>query len=118
MRRRLERQARNEDLIRQVNERIERVDREADARGWVPEERYFDFHCECGRGEACEGRLRMTIEEYELVRRQDDRFAVLPGHEDADIERVVEANERFVVVDKRDEVEALVADDPRGATSE
>ncbi len=118
MRRQLERQARNEGLIRNVNEEIERVDKEADARGWVPDEGYFEFHCECGRREACDARVRMTIDEYEVVRGQDDRFAVSPGHEDAEIERVVERNDRFVVVDKLDQVEAVVADDPRGARSE
>jgi hypothetical protein len=40
---------------------------------------------------------RMTIDEYALVRAQDNRF---------------------VAVDKLDQVEALVADDPRGARSE
>jgi hypothetical protein len=118
MKRRLERQARNEGLIRRVNEEIERVDREADARGWAPEEGYFEFHCECGRGNGCDAKVRMTIEEYEVVRAQDDRFAVAPGHEEAELERVVDATDRFVVVDKRDQVEALVADDPRGARSE
>ncbi len=118
MKTRLERQARNEALIREVNERIERVDKDAEARGWAPDGGFFDFHCECGRGEPCDAKVRMTIGEYEIVRAQDDRFAVLPGHENAEIESVVERSERFVVVDKRDEVEALVADDPRGARSE
>jgi hypothetical protein len=118
MKRRLERQARNEGLIRNVNEQIERVDKEADARGWVPDGGYFEFHCECGRRGACDAKVRMTIDEYEVVRRQDDRFAVWPGHEDADLERVVETTDRFVIVDKLDQVEALVADDPRGARSE
>ena len=101
-----------------MNERIERVDKEADARGWVPAEGHFEFHCECGRPGGCDARVQMTIDEYEIVRREDDRFAVSPGHEDAEIERVVATNERFVVVDKVAEVEALVADDPRGAPSE
>ena len=117
MKRRLERQARNEGLIRDVNERIERVDRDADARGWAPEGGYFDFHCECGRAGGCGARVRMTIDEYEVVRLQDDRFAVAPGHEDGEIERVVVKNDRFALVDKVHEVEALVADDPRGAPS-
>ena len=118
MKRRLETQARNEALIRNVNEQIERVDKEADARGWVPDEGLFEFHCECGRRGGCDARVFMTIEEYELVRGQDDRFAVAPGHEAGEIERVVDGTERFLVVDKVDEVEALVADDARGATSE
>ena len=118
MKTRLETQARNEGLIRKVNEQIERVDKDAEARGWVPDEGYFEFHCECGRGNGCDAKVRMTIEEYEVVRTQDDRFAVVPGHEAAEIERVVDGNDRFVVVDKVDEVEALVADDPRRARSE
>jgi hypothetical protein len=117
VKRRLERQARNEGLIREVNERIERIDKDADARGWVPDGAYFEFHCECGRVGGCGARVRMTIDEYEVVRRQDDRFAVAPGHEDGEIERVVQTNDRFVLVDKLDQVEALVADDPRGASS-
>jgi hypothetical protein len=46
--------------------------------------------------------------EYERVRRQRDRFAVVPGHETDEIEDVVQQDERFVIVDKRDEVEQLV----------
>jgi hypothetical protein len=50
----------------------------------------------------------MTLEEYERVRSQRDRFAVVPGHENGEIERVVEEADRFLIVDKRDEVEHLV----------
>jgi hypothetical protein len=50
----------------------------------------------------------MTLAEYERVRRQRDRFAVVPGHEAGEIEYVVEQDERYAIVDKRDEVEHLV----------
>jgi hypothetical protein len=50
----------------------------------------------------------MTLAEYERVRRQRDRFAVVPGHETHDIEYIVEQDERYVIVDKRDVVEHLV----------
>jgi hypothetical protein len=73
--------------------------------------------CECGRAGGCDGRVRMTLAEYDHVRRQDDRFAVAPGHENAAIEAVVERYERYVVVDKERQLEPLVADDPRGAPS-
>jgi hypothetical protein len=118
MKKRLEQKARNEGLIREVNERIERVDRDASEAGWVPEGGRFEFLCECGRGEgACEATIEMTIEEYEHVREQDDRFAVHPGHADERLERVIERNDRFALVDKRPSAEPLVDDDPRGATS-
>jgi hypothetical protein len=114
---RLERQARNEALVRQVNERIEEMDRAAEAQGWVSEDGRFEFHCECGAGDVCTARVFMTIEEYERVRQQDDRFALAPGHERGELERVVERHERFVIVDKIAEVEREVSDDPRGAPS-
>ena len=57
----------------------------------------------------------MTIAEYEAVRAQDDRFVLFSGHETPDPERVVQQDERFVVVDKVAGAESFVADDPRGA---
>ena len=48
----------------------------------------------------------MTLGEYERVRSQRDRFAVVPGH---DGDRGVWSKRlRYFVVDKRDEVEHLV----------
>jgi hypothetical protein len=102
---RFERQARNEALIRRVNEQIAALDERAD---WAAPEQQFEFQCECGSEGGCEGRVLMTLAEYERVRRQKDRFAVVPGHETAEIEYVVEEDERYVMVDKRDEVERLV----------
>ena len=91
--------------MRTVNEQISGLDKRAD---WATPEQRFEFRCECGKTSGCEGRVLMTLEEYERVRRQRDRFAVVPGHESAEIEHVVEQDERYVVVDKRDEVEHLV----------
>jgi hypothetical protein len=118
MERRLERKARNEAMLREVNERIEQINKEAEARGWAPEDR-FGFLCECGAEDGgCDGRVELTIDEYEAVRGQDDRFVLVPGHETRGVERVIQRNERFVVVDKVDDAEPLVADDPRGAPSQ
>jgi hypothetical protein len=115
---RLERQARNESLIRAVNERIEAVDKDSRERNFGPKGELFEFLCECGAGDAgCLERVRMTIDEYERVRQQDDRFAVVPGHENPELERVVERSDRFLVVDKISDAEHAVADDPRGAPS-
>ena len=50
----------------------------------------------------------MTMAEYQRVRDQRDRFALVPGHETDEIEVVVEAHERYVIVDKRDAYEPLV----------
>jgi hypothetical protein len=103
---RLERQARNEDLMRTVNDQRAAIDEGATA--WADPEHQFEFQCECGRDKACEGRVLMTLGEYEVVRSQRDRFAVVPGHENGEIEDVVEQADRYFIVDKRDEVEHLV----------
>jgi len=44
--------------------------------------------------------MALTVEEYEQVRSDANRFAVLPGHELPAVERVVEATGRYVVVAK------------------
>ena len=109
MEERLERQARNESLTRNVNEQVATLD--ARAVGWAGPDRLFDFHCECGRGDGCGERVQMTLEEYERVRQQQDRFAVVPGHESDEIEHVVERSERFFLVDKSDAYEPFVGGD-------
>jgi len=103
---RFERQARNEALLRTVNEQIAALGKQA--AGWADAEHLFDFTCECGRAEGCESRLLMTLAEYEFVRAQRDRFAVLPGHQTDDIESVVRKDARYIVVDKRDAYEQFV----------
>jgi hypothetical protein len=113
-----ERQARNEALIRLVNERIDALDKEAEQRGWPPPDGLFEFHCECGRAGGCAETVAMTLAEYERVRSQDDRFAVAPGHESPEIETVVARHKRFLIVDKIAAAEPFVATDPRGAASE
>ena len=115
MRDRLARQARNEALLREVNERIESV---GAGNPGIGEEGYLEFLCECGQDESCEMTpVRLTQAEYEEVRRQDDRFAVYPGHDKPELERVVRRTDRYVLVDKLPDAEPFVADDPRGAPS-
>jgi hypothetical protein len=118
---RLEQQSRNEALLREVNERIAEVDKAAEANNFAADETLFEFLCECGASDgeaaACEERVLMTVNEYEQVRSQDDRFALCPGHESDLLESVVAHTERYVIVDKRREAEPFVADDPRGAAS-
>jgi hypothetical protein len=103
---RYELQARNEALLRTVNDRIKALDESAG--GWADADQRFEFQCECGKTNGCDERVEMSLAEYERVRSQRDRFAVVPGHEADEIEHVVERNDRFLIVDKRDAVEHLV----------
>ena len=88
------RAAENQSLFRQVNERIRELNEVFDA--LLP---YGDWACECDRLD-CIGRIQLTLEEYEDIRSGPNRFAVLPGHDDPPVERVVERNERYWVVEK------------------
>ncbi|MBD0290304.1 MAG: hypothetical protein ICV74_03530 [Thermoleophilia bacterium] len=80
----------NEALFREVNERI----REITTYGGDVE-----FLCECG-DPTCARPILMTIAEYEAVRANAARFFVVRGHEIADVETVVDENDRFAVVEK------------------
>ncbi len=111
---RFRRQARNEALFREVNERIAQLGESAQA--WSPDGG-VEFMCECGVEGGCGERVRVPLDVYEAVRKQDDRFVVRPGHETIELERAVEWTDEYVIVDKIKAAEPLVADDPRGAPS-
>jgi hypothetical protein len=111
---RLARQARNEALFREVNERIEQLGQGAQA--WSPDGA-VEFFCECGEEGGCGQRVRMPLEVYERVRAQDDQFVVKPGHETPELERAVAWTDDYVIVDKIPAAEPFVQDDPRSAPS-
>jgi hypothetical protein len=106
---RFERQARNEALYREVNERIAEL-RDSSSRN-------LEVHCECGTEGGCGERLVIPVAVYEQVRSQDDRFVVVPGHETPDLEYAVDWTDDYVIVDKVAAAEWIVEDDPRGAPS-
>jgi hypothetical protein len=90
------RAARNQALYREVNERVEAINAAFD--GLLP---LGDWICECAN-ESCTGRLSLTHEEYETLRTNGTRFAVLADDEHVfpDVERVVERYERYWIVEK------------------
>ena len=107
-----ERLAANEALFREVNERVAEVAThflEVETRD-AP----VDFTCECGRAECAEP-IPMTVAEYEAVRVEPTHFAVAPGHEQPEIESIIERHPTYLVVEKRDEEAQEVAreTDPR-----
>lgn len=100
-----QRVAMNEAAFRKVNEGMEVGQ---DPTGMLT------FICECGRM-GCTRMLELTRVEYEAVRQNPRRFAVLAGHEMEDVETVVERHDRYLVVEKAGHPEAEIVEhtDPR-----
>jgi hypothetical protein len=103
-----QRVSRNEAMYRAVNREIERVSEEL---GEGPQDQ-LTVVCECGRDD-CSKTVDLTIDEYEHSHEQRDRFVVAPGHEDDQLEHVVERNERYLVVDKFGEAERITEAEER-----
>jgi hypothetical protein len=74
------------------------------------------FFCECGRLD-CSMSIQLTLVEYEDVRENSRRFAILEGHEILETEEIVERHDRYVVVEKASDPEAEIVEhtDPRRA---
>ncbi len=101
---RAERMGKNEALFREVNERIREI---------TSYDGDVEFLCECG-DPACARPIVMSLAEYEDVRSDPVRFAVLRDHVIPDVERVVADLERFVTVEKLAGEQALARyTDPR-----
>jgi hypothetical protein len=104
MKSREDRIARNETLLREVNERVKEV---------IPAEGGIQFICECG-DEACVEQVTLSVEEYERVRSDPVEFFVKPGHQVPEVEDVVEEHDRFLLVRKHVEEQDIARrTDPR-----
>jgi hypothetical protein len=88
-----ERAARNELLFREVNrhieEQAERI-RRTDS---------FAIVCECSN-RGCMAGVEVEADAYRAVRSHPLRFLLSPGHEQRDIEHVIERTARYIVVEK------------------
>ena len=90
--------ARNEELFREVNERLAEL---SEHFGLSEEPSPVGFICECQTA-ACTESVEMTLADYKAVRAQPTRFLVVPGHERTGIENVVERHSTYLVVEKPD----------------
>jgi hypothetical protein len=95
----------NEAMFREVNERIEDL-----AETFGLRERPLELICECGDA-SCTQQIAMTIGEYEALRKDAMLFAVYPGHEIADVERIVERRDGYDVIRKHEGAPARIARD-------
>ncbi len=97
--------ARNEDHFRDINESL----RDKHVHSTVVRSGPLPFVCECATT-GCTGAVELTLEEYRRVRRDPQRFVLMPGHERPDLEVVVETSPRYVVVEKVGEAGAVARD--------
>jgi hypothetical protein len=93
----------NERRFREINDRLS-ADLEAIVGESTDEVR---FVCECGSA-ACADPVELTIGEYARWHEDPMRFVVAPGHEIADVEDVVETNDRYTVVRKHEDTRHIV----------
>jgi hypothetical protein len=69
--------------------------------------------CECADPE-CRDRVALTTPEYEAVRADPMHFAITPGHERPEAERVIGRYDRYAVLEKHEDVRVLAEHtDPR-----
>jgi hypothetical protein len=96
-------------VFRQVNERINDL-----AEHFGLENEPLDLVCECG-DPACVERITMSRDEYEELRADSTHFAVYPGHEKAEVDRVLDRRGGYYLVQKHEGEPAEVArqTDPR-----
>jgi hypothetical protein len=109
---RQERLAENEAHFRLINEEIEtrvHATLQPDGSG-LP-----GYVCECG-DVACAEIVRMSMQRYEQIRRDSRCFLVATGHENPEVEVVIDRGPGYVVVRKLEPVAEIVREsDPRQA---
>ncbi len=92
-----QRAARNEALFREVNENIARLEERHGTTETEPV-----YVCECADA-VCTEQLAIEPETYRRVREEPRLFFMRPGHEDPQLERVVERHAGYLVVEKTGE---------------
>ena len=102
---------RNEALFRELNERIESVNRDLAS---ISDET-MHVVCECGNIK-CTELVVVSMADYERIRADPALFFVKPGHDLPEVERVVEETPSYHVVRKVDADAARIAREtsPRG----
>ena len=95
---------RHQLLLREVNERV----RDALATHEGP----IEFVCECSNGD-CIDAVLLDVVAYERVRAHSNLFLVASGHENLEVNRVVDQGLGYLLVENTTEVDRVVAFDPR-----
>lgn len=92
------RRNKNEELFRAENERIQNMaEGLLDSAGahFMP----ISFTCECSDAN-CNQKIELPLEDFKVAHQYDDRYIIVPGHEQKDIEKVIDRAGNFVIVEK------------------
>jgi hypothetical protein len=89
-----ERAIRNEALFREVNVHIADLEARVHARGEM-----LPLVCECVRA-GCSVPLEVEPSVFARVREHELRFLVAPGHEQPEVESVIERHVGYLIVEK------------------
>ena len=57
------------------------------------------FYCECS-DETCTQRIKISMDEYNTIHKNNKAFVIVPGHEVVEYEHVVSKNRSYYVVEK------------------
>lgn len=102
--------AENEAMFRDLNEEVGAVAHSFSSPGDAGR---YDFLCECA-DPGCTARVPLPLAVYEAVRSNPISFFVVPGHEVADVEDVVETHAEYAIVVKTGESASIARErDPR-----
>jgi hypothetical protein len=99
-----ERVARNEELFQVVNRQIEKLE------ATLGSGKTFAMVCECGKKHCLDG-FEVEPAVYQRVRTNPLLFFVVPGHEDATVEKVLERTPEYLVVQKVGRAAEVVRDE-------
>ena len=94
--------AANEASFREINATLH----EGLSKAELEAEEPVAFVCECGVA-SCHALVRIPLDRYEAARAHRDRFVIVPGHEAPDVERIVERDEVWAIVEKLDRADVL-----------
>jgi len=99
-----ERVARNEELFQIVNRQIEKLEKTL-----AGPRKTFSMVCECGKKHCLDG-FDVEPAVYQRVRANPLLFFVVPGHEDSQVEKVIERTPQYLVVEKVGRAAEVVRD--------
>jgi hypothetical protein len=99
------RAAQNQLLFRTANDRLSELGENV-----LNSMEEVEFACECENHE-CTGSIRMRVGQFAAIEGVENRFIVLRGHEEPDVEYTVAERDGFLIVSKHGTGAGLVKKD-------